>query len=186
MDSDCPVITIAGVAAVGKKTIAARLLSLAEGHEITFPCPWTLDTKYYTANVQIRAVSVSHDVPCSAQLAGSEALLLVFDVTDEQSVQSLQRCIQDFNGDLPEVCLMLANRVDLLAAPQISSREQSWHEQAQDWCCQNCFEYIEVSDIWAQCVRACILCVQMYCLPSHLYAFAGQRSEPRSRCIFVP
>lgn len=149
MDSEYPVITIAGVAAVGKKTIAARLLGLAEGHEITFPCPWTLDTKYYTANVQIRAVSVSHDVPCSAQLAGSEALLLVFDVTDEQSVQSLQRWIQEINGDLPEVCLMLANRVDLLAAPETSSREQSWHEQAQDWCCQNYFEYIEVSDMWA-------------------------------------
>ena len=140
MASDLPILTIAGAAGVGKKSIAARLL----GHEATLPCTWHLDTKYYTADVQIRAAAISHDEACSSsQLADSEALLLVFDVTEEDSMYSLLRCIGSLNGSPPEVCLMLANRMDKLAVGSTAS--EGWHEQAQDWCCQNLCEYIEVS-----------------------------------------
>lgn len=144
MSSGSPVITVAGTPGVGKKSIAARLLGLAEGHATTFPCTWRLDTKYYTADVQIKVESLSAEEPCSSQVANSEALLLVFDVTDEQSLHSVRRWTQSLNGNLPEVCLMLANRMDLLAADHSSQPEQSWHGQAQDWCCKNLFEYIEV------------------------------------------
>ena len=143
MASELPIITIAGAAGVGKRSIAARLLGLADDHNISLPCNWHLDTKYYTSDVQIRLATISHDEPCSSgQVADSEALLLVFDVTEEESMHSLQRWVESLNGDLPEVCLMLANRMDLLAPD--SSASEGWHEQAQDWCCQNLFEYIEV------------------------------------------
>jgi len=144
MASEMPIVTIAGAAGVGKKSIAARLLDHADGHEASLPCTWRLDTKYYTADVQIRAVTVNPEEPCSSHTADSEALLLIFDVTEEESMHSLQRWMEGLTGDLPDVCLMLANRVDLLASADSSASEPSWHEQAQDWCCHNLFEYIEV------------------------------------------
>ena len=146
MASGLPTLTIAGAAGVGKRSIAACLLGLADAQEGSLPSTWHLDTRYYTANVQIKVAAVSHDEPCnSGQLADSEALLLVFDVTKEESMHSLQRWLEGFDGDLPEVCLMLANRMDLLAVD--SSASEGWHEQAQDWCCQNLFEYIEVESL---------------------------------------
>lgn len=143
MASGVPTLTIAGAAGVGKKSIAARLLGLAHGQEISLPCTWQLDTKYYTADVQIEVAIVSHDEPCrSSQVADSEALLLVFDVTTEDSMDTIQKWMESLDSNIPEVCLMLANRMDLLATG--SSASEGWHEQAQDWCCQNLFEYIEV------------------------------------------
>ena len=143
MASGAPTLTIAGAAGVGKKSIAARLLGLAHDQEINLPCTWHLDTKYYTADVQIEVHTVSHDEPCSStQVADSEALLLVFDATSEDSMLTVEKWMEGLDSSVPEVCLMLANRIDLLANG--SSASEGWHKQAQDWCCQNLFEYIEV------------------------------------------
>ena len=143
MDSECPIITIAGTAGVGKKSIAARILGHAHDVALSFPCPWTIDTKYYRVDVQIEVVPFTEGECCSAHVSDSEALMLVFDVTDRDSLHSLQSWIQGLNGNVPEVCLMLANRMDLL--PDVSDPQHSWHGLAQDWCCHNLFEYIEVS-----------------------------------------
>ena len=141
MTLELPTLTIAGGPGVGKRSIAGRLLGLADAQQVSLPSTWHLDTRYYTAEVQIEVAAISHDEPRSSQVADSEALLLVFDVTKEDSMHSLQRWVESFEGCLPEVCLMLANRMDLAAD---SSASEGWHEQAQDWCCQNLFEYIEV------------------------------------------
>ena len=142
MDSGLPIISIAGTAGVGKKSIVARILDHADGVGLSFPCPLTIDNKYYTADVQIEVVSFTKGERCSAHVSDSEALLLVFDVTDKDSMHSLQNWVQGLDGNVPEVCLMLANRMDLL--PDISDSQHSWHGLAQDWCCHNLFEYIEV------------------------------------------
>ena len=143
MDSRRPIITVAGTAGVGKKSIVARIIGHADDAALSFPCPWTIDTKYYTANVQIEVVSFTDGECCGAHVSDSEALLLVFDVTHKESLHSLQNWIQSLDGNVPEVCLMLANRMDLLV--DVSDAQHSWHGLAQDWCCHNLFEYIEVS-----------------------------------------
>ena len=143
MDSRRPIITIAGTTGVGKKSIVARIIGHADDVSLRFPCPWTIDTKYYTADVQIEVASFTDGECCSAHVSDSEALLLVFDVTHKESLHSLQNWIQGLDGNVPEVCLMLANRMDLLT--DVSDPQHSWHGLAQDWCCHNLFEYIEVS-----------------------------------------
>ena len=143
MDSRRPTIIIAGTAGVGKKSVAARITGHADSVALNTPCPWTIDTKYYTADVQIEVVSFTEGECCNAHVGDSEALLLVFDITDKDSLHSLQSWIQGLDGNVPEVCLMLANRMDLLT--DVSDPQHSWHGLAQDWCCHNLFEYIEVS-----------------------------------------
>ena len=144
MDSRRPTIIIAGTAGVGKKSVAARITGHADDVlPSATPCPWTIDTKYYTADVQIEVVSFTEGECCNAHVGDSEALLLVFDITDKRTACTACRSwIQGLDGNVPEVCLMLANRMDLLT--DVSDPQHSWHGLAQDWCCHNLFEYIEV------------------------------------------
>ena len=187
MDSGRPIITVAGTAGVGKKSIVARIIGHAEDVALSFPCPWTIDTKYYTADVQIEVIAFTKGECCSAHVGDSEALLLVFDVTDKDSLHSLQTWVQGLDGNVPEVCLMLANRVDVLT--DVSDPQHSWHGLAQDWCCHNLFEYIEVYSkvlLSAPYAHVSPCKKQPDRIANMPVAPAGQRIGPRPRCITVP
>ena len=108
MDSRRPIITIAGTTGVGKKSIVARIIGHADDVSLRFPCPWTIDTKYYTADVQIEVASFTDGECCSAHVSDSEALLLVFDVTHKESLHSFAKLDPgprwEYSRGLPHAC----------------------------------------------------------------------------------
>ncbi|WOK98846.1 hypothetical protein Cni_G07558 [Canna indica] len=116
-----PGVLLIGSPNVGKRTLISRLLS------VDFPdtsdlstgilCQgWTIETKYYTADVSIWAAHLDEEfsfgpLPINKQL---DALVMVFDMSDESSLTSLQEWVAKTDITKFEILLCIGNKADLV------------------------------------------------------------------------
>ncbi|XP_042463625.1 uncharacterized protein LOC122046804 [Zingiber officinale] len=116
-----PGILLIGSPNVGKRTLLSRLLSvdfsdtsdLARG----ILCQgWTIENKYYTADVAIWTAHLDEgfsiqSLPITKQL---DALVMVFDMSEESSLTTLQDWIAKTDITKFEILLCIGNKADLV------------------------------------------------------------------------
>lgn len=116
-----PGILMVGSSNVGKRTLLSRLLSVdfddvSESSSEVLVHGWTIDTKYYTAEVSVRMAHL-HDefsigtLPMFNCLA---ALVMVFDMSDLSSLAALKDWVACTDIRNFEILLCIGNKVDLL------------------------------------------------------------------------
>ncbi|XP_059439958.1 uncharacterized protein LOC132172465 [Corylus avellana] len=116
-----PGILMVGSSNVGKRTLLSRLLSVdfedvSESSSEVLVHGWTIDTKYYTAEVSVRMAHL-HDefsigtLPLFNRLA---ALVMVFDMSDLSSLAALKDWVACTDIRNFEILLCIGNKVDLL------------------------------------------------------------------------
>lgn len=141
MDAQSPIILVVGGAGVGKKALIARIVRSGSTGSPSLPFSWKIDTKYYIAEARFDAARYS----AAEETQQAEALILTVDATDQQGYEAAKAWHADRSHVECEVCLMVVNKMDLLSGSDGSLQRSAWHQDAQDWCCENYFEYIEVS-----------------------------------------
>ncbi|GLJ39285.1 hypothetical protein SUGI_0801690 [Cryptomeria japonica] len=119
--SSKPSIFIVGSPNVGKRAILGRLRSVepediaVSSSEIT--CHgWTIDTKYYTADVCVWVAHVGDKTIESTRSLSEhcDALVLVFDLSNSSSFEALQDWVSGVEIQNFEVLLCVGNKADLL------------------------------------------------------------------------
>lgn len=140
--AEVPTLLVVGSRGVGKKSLVGGITSPASSEQGSLPRSWFIDTKYYTAEASI------HLLDCTSPAAGirrAEALILTVDATDQQTFEAAKAwhaC--QASAAAAEVCLLVINKMDRLRESAGTFARSPWHEEAQDWCCDQYFEYIEV------------------------------------------
>ncbi|BDA46154.1 probable alpha- and gamma-adaptin-binding protein p34 [Coccomyxa sp. Obi] len=142
MEMSIPSIFIVGSSSVGKKTLTLRITGSAPDQEASGS--WRIDTKYYTAHARIEFIKCTSDTIQNSTCPDCEALILLVDAQREETYRDVKEWLAH-QAISPEVTLFVSNKSELLRSADGSVQRQSWHEEAQDWCCQQLFEYIEVS-----------------------------------------
>ena len=141
MEMSEPSVLIVGSSGVGKKTLTLRITGSATDRETL--ALWRIDTKYYTAHARIDSIKCTPNAIQNSTCPDCEALVLVVDAQREETYREVKEWLAH-QSISPEVMLFVTNKSELLRAADGSVNRQSWHEEAQDWCCQQLFEYIEV------------------------------------------
>ncbi|KAL6993343.1 hypothetical protein U1Q18_011459 [Sarracenia purpurea var. burkii] len=116
-----PGIFIIGSSNVGKRTIISRLLCVdfedaSDSSSDVVSYGWTINTKYYTADVSVWMAHFHDDfsigaLPIYDRLA---ALVMVFDMTDLSSLAAIKDWVSHTNIQKFEILLCIGNKVDLL------------------------------------------------------------------------
>ncbi|MQM23654.1 hypothetical protein Taro_056721 [Colocasia esculenta] len=120
-----PGIFVVGPPTVGKRTLLSRLLSVDFSDEpdswTGVLCHglfgrWTIDTKYYSADVSIWTAQLDEDfslqmVPVVDQL---DALVMVFDMNDASSFAALKSWVSGIDIQRFDILLCVGNKADLL------------------------------------------------------------------------
>ncbi|RCV35109.1 hypothetical protein SEVIR_7G225200v4 [Setaria viridis] len=116
-----PGVLLVGAPGVGKRTILSRLLAaeIPDSHDLSSGvlCQgWTIDTKYYSADLSIWTANLGEEfslgsLPHLDQLA---ALVMVFDMSDESSLLTLQSWAANVDMQRFEVLLCIGNKADLV------------------------------------------------------------------------
>jgi hypothetical protein len=149
---------VVGVPDVGKFTLI-RALQLSPEPKAPCTADYTLrlDTKYYTADVAVRALSMQQQDTQQQLHADAweqlQALVLVFDASDEGSFSSVRSWADTRDTDSIEVKLLVANKVDTLQqqSPTASSTDAAaacrtqWLQESMSWCVDEGFEYVEAA-----------------------------------------
>lgn len=150
-----PTCLFVGAPDVGKFTLIRALQPCTEPKSPS-PANYSLrlDTKYYTADVAVRAITTQQQdqqqqLPPDAweQL---QALVLVFDANSQASFASVQSWANARDTDSIEVKLLVANKADSLqqhsaaGASALSCRPQ-WLQEAMAWCVDEGYEYVEAA-----------------------------------------
>lgn len=119
--SSKPSIFMVGSPNVGKRAILGRLLSVepediaVSSSEITCHS-WTIDTKYYTADVCVWIAHIGDKNIESARSLSEhcDALVLVFDLNNSSSFEALQDWVSGVEIQNFEILLCVGNKADLL------------------------------------------------------------------------
>ncbi|PHU19262.1 hypothetical protein BC332_10413 [Capsicum chinense] len=116
-----PGILIIGSTNVGKRTLISRLLSVNsedafESSSNILSYPWTINTKYYNADVSVWMAHLHEDFSIGALPAYDQlvALVMVFDVSDPSSFAALKDFVSRTDILKFEILLCIGNKVDLL------------------------------------------------------------------------
>ncbi|CAN6249884.1 unnamed protein product [Urochloa humidicola] len=116
-----PGVLLVGAPGVGKRTILSRLLAaeIPDVHDLSSGvlCQgWRIETKYYSADLSIWTANLDEEfslgsLPHLDQLA---ALVMVFDMSDESSLLTLQSWAANVDMQRFEVLLCIGNKADLV------------------------------------------------------------------------
>ncbi|XP_060188222.1 uncharacterized protein LOC132617272 isoform X1 [Lycium barbarum] len=116
-----PGILILGSPNVGKRTLLSRLLSVDsedafDSSSNILSYPWTINTKYYNADVSVWMAHLHEDFSIGALPAYDQlvALVMVFDVSDLSSFDALKDLVSRTDIHKFEILLCIGNKVDLL------------------------------------------------------------------------
>uniref|UniRef100_A0A3Q4HSP1 Alpha and gamma adaptin binding protein n=1 Tax=Neolamprologus brichardi TaxID=32507 RepID=A0A3Q4HSP1_NEOBR len=103
--------------------------------ETVFWYPWTINNKYYTADVSLCVVSSTFHM--SSEIAQSmQAFIAYFDSKAKDGLQKLQPWIPVVEDLAPEVLILVCDRV--------CENGVTRHE-AQQWCLAHAFELVELN-----------------------------------------
>ncbi|CAN8253573.1 unnamed protein product [Cochlearia groenlandica] len=75
-------------------------------------CRWTINTKYYSADVSVWISYISHDYNYSLPNL-PQALVMVFDFTEISTLVTLQEWFSNADTDCFDILLCIGNKVDL-------------------------------------------------------------------------
>ncbi|GAQ82530.1 hypothetical protein KFL_001140180 [Klebsormidium nitens] len=136
-----PSILVVGPKDVGKRSLVRRLVRGAKSAQTSIPGGvvtshrWSIDTKYYTADVNLW-VSHSEDLledtaKAQALAAGCDALVLVFDLSEEASFASVQDWASSLDLATFDVLLCIANKADLV--PDHHAHDSLQQERPLQW-----------------------------------------------------
>ncbi|CAN9499358.1 unnamed protein product [Ophioblennius macclurei] len=97
--------------------------------------PWTINNKYYTADVRLCAVPSTFQM--SSEIAQSmQAFIAYFDSTAKDGLEKLQPWMSIVEDLAPEVLILVCDRV---------SDKGITRQQAQQWCLGHAFELVELN-----------------------------------------
>lgn len=97
--------------------------------------PWTINNKYYTADVRLCAVPSTFQM--SSEIAQSmQAFIAYFDSTAKDGLEKLHPWIPIVEDLAPEVLILVCDRV---------CDEGITRHQAQQWCLGHAFELVELN-----------------------------------------
>ncbi|XP_052619483.1 alpha- and gamma-adaptin-binding protein p34 isoform X3 [Peromyscus californicus insignis] len=97
--------------------------------------PWTIDNKYYSAEVNLCVVPSRFLV--TAEIAGSvQALVVYFDSTQKSGLDSVSSWLPLAEAWLPEVMILVCDRVCEAGINR---------QKAQEWCIKHGFELVELN-----------------------------------------
>ncbi|XP_033295819.1 alpha- and gamma-adaptin-binding protein p34 isoform X4 [Orcinus orca] len=97
--------------------------------------PWTIDNKYYSADINLCVVPNKFLV--TAEIAESvQAFVVYFDSTQKSGLDSVSSWLPLAEAWLPEVMILVCDRV---------SENGVNRQKAQEWCIKHGFELVELS-----------------------------------------
>ncbi|XP_069314658.1 alpha- and gamma-adaptin-binding protein p34 isoform X2 [Eulemur rufifrons] len=97
--------------------------------------PWTIDNKYYSADINLCVVPNKFLV--TAEIAESvQAFVVYFDSTQKSGLDSVSSWLPLTEAWLPEVMILVCDRV---------SENGVNRQKAQEWCIKHGFELVELS-----------------------------------------
>nr|KAF6482812.1 alpha and gamma adaptin binding protein [Rousettus aegyptiacus] len=97
--------------------------------------PWTIDNKYYSADINLCVVPNKFLI--TAEIAESvQAFVVYFDSTQKSGLDSVSAWLPLVEGWLPEVMILVCDRV---------SENGVNRQKAQEWCIKHGFELVELS-----------------------------------------
>ncbi|XP_021843153.2 uncharacterized protein [Spinacia oleracea] len=116
-----PAILVIGSPGVGKRTILSRLLSVdfEEGSDTSPEVliqGWTIDTKYYSADVAIWMAHLHEGIPPSSlpDFKQFAAIVMVFDMSELSSLAALKKWVSHTDVQKSDILLCIGNKVDLV------------------------------------------------------------------------
>jgi GTPase SAR1 family protein len=116
-----PGVLLVGAPGVGKRTILSRLLAaeIPDVHDLSSGvlCQgWTIETKYYSAELSIWTANLGEEFSLGSlpHLDRLAALVMVFDMSDESSLLTLQSWAANVDMQRFEVLLCIGNKADLV------------------------------------------------------------------------
>eukprot|EP00983_Pelagomonas_calceolata_P045066 1139539-Pelagomonas_calceolata.AAC.2 len=163
-----PIISVLGAAGAGKRSLVSSLTGRTSAVGDDGHAPWSIHTKYYSADVAFR-VQACGPSPSAPAFEG-EAIVLVFDASSQSSFSAIQSWVSSNSESTEEagVRLVVATHADRYATccasttpcsrdaqphPQATSSQETatcstlsrpqWLRDAMDWCAGECFEYVE-------------------------------------------
>lgn len=101
-------------------------------------CQWSIDTKYYTAQVTLGTWTVP-GVPYSAVESPCEAVVMVVDASREDTWTRIRDWMQAADLDSCDVRLCIITKCDLK-----DMGAGAWTEDVHEWCLDKMFECIQV------------------------------------------
>nr|ADI46842.1 AIP1f [Volvox carteri f. nagariensis] len=141
--SRAPRVLVAGAPHVGKSKLC-QVLTGTEDSPHGKCVPWTIQTKYYTSNVEVCEVEV-----CEAQITTlPEALLLVFNLSAPNTFESLQSFVKNIDLNVVEFKLLCGTYADALIKPGCTADsldtafQPDWFHMAMRWSFDNGFEFV--------------------------------------------
>ncbi|XP_054497948.2 alpha- and gamma-adaptin-binding protein p34 isoform X1 [Agelaius phoeniceus] len=97
--------------------------------------PWTIDNKYYSADIHLCVVPNTFHV--TAEIAEAvQAFLVYFDSTTKTGLEGVSEWLPLTEEWLPEVMILVCDRV---------SENGVSRQKAQEWCIKHGFELVELS-----------------------------------------
>ncbi|MBZ3891185.1 Alpha- and gamma-adaptin-binding protein p34 [Sciurus carolinensis] len=97
--------------------------------------PWTIDNKYYSADINLCVVPNKFLV--TAEIAESvQAFVVYFDSTQKSGLDTVSSWLPLAEAWLPEVMILVCDRV---------SEDGVNRQKAQEWCIKHGFELVELS-----------------------------------------
>ncbi|KAI4327866.1 hypothetical protein L6164_020278 [Bauhinia variegata] len=116
-----PSIFMIGSSNVGKRTLLSRFLSIDFGDDSDSVYDevvhgWTIDTKYYTADVSVWMAHLHDDLSVDdlPMFHQSDALVMVFDMNDLSSLTAIQDWVSRTDIQKFEILICIGNKVDLV------------------------------------------------------------------------
>lgn len=116
-----PAILVIGSPGVGKRTILSRLLSLefedaSDTSSEVLILGWTIDTKYYSADVAIWMAHLQDDSPPSSlpDFNQFSAIVMVFDMSELSSLSALKKWVSHTDIQKSDILLCIGNKADLV------------------------------------------------------------------------
>lgn len=145
-----PGILVIGSSNVGKRTLLSRLLSIdfedaSDSSSDVSVHGWTINTKYYTADVSVWMTHLSDDfsvwnLPIFHQLT---ALVMVFDMSDLSSLAALQDWVSRSDIQNFEILLCIGNKVDLVPDHPVHAEYRRRLQKPENSVIDPCAEFTE-------------------------------------------
>lgn len=110
---------------------------------------WSVENKYYTANIPCHATTLSAANDCTE----CEAMVMVFDPAKQETFKQVQTWYQKRNDYTEEIRLVVAMYEDTQEYMREGSRQQ-WLQAAEDWCTEQMIEYVELCSASPDSVRS--------------------------------